>query len=68
MVERFQPFSFRVTGDARKAYERAAEAAGLSVSEWVRLVLDAASGASELPEQLTRVIKYQPKPVRDGKW
>jgi hypothetical protein len=51
-----------------KAYKKAAEEAGLSVSEWARLVLDAAVGASELPEQLIRVIRYEPRAVKDGKW
>lgn len=38
-------------------------------SEWVRLVVEAAAGVSELPEQLVRVVTYQPpRKVRDGKW
>lgn len=68
MKERAQPFSVRVSERSMKAYKKAADEAGLSVSEWARLVLDAAVGASELPEQLTRVIHYRPKIVKDGNW
>lgn len=68
MVDRTQPFSLRVSAEAHEAYRKAAERAGLSTSEWARLVLDAAAGTSDLPAQLTRVVEYRPKPVRDGKW
>lgn len=40
----------------------------MSDSEWVRLVVEAAAGVSELPDQLARVVTYQPRKVRDGKW
>lgn len=41
----------------------------MSDSEWVRIVVEAAAGISDLPEQLTRVVVYQPpRKVRDGKW
>lgn len=60
--------TFKASERSRDAYDAAAEAAGLTRSEWVRLVCDAASGVSTLPDQLTRVLQYDPKPVRDGKW
>lgn len=67
-MNRPQPFAFRVGKDSLQAFKKAAEGAGLSVSEWARLMLDAAAGVSDLPAQLTRVVEYRPKPVRDGKW
>lgn len=69
VTTRTTPFSLRVSERSAQAYRKAAEKAGLSISEWARLVLDSASGASALPEQLTRVIKYEKrKKVRDGEW
>lgn len=68
-MARTQPFSIRVSEEAREAYKKAAEDAGLSESEWARLVLDAAAGISQFPEQLMRVVEFRErKPVRDGKW
>ena len=66
-IRRPQPFSLRVSEESLEIYRHVAEEANLSLSEWARLVLDSASGASELPEQLTRVVKFEKK-VRDGKW
>ncbi len=40
----------------------------MSDSEWVRCVVEAAAGVSELPEQLVRVVAYPARKVRDGKW
>lgn len=60
--------SIKLGAETLAAYDRAAAAAGMSRHRWIRTVLDAASGASELPAQLTRVIEFTPKPVRDGKW
>jgi hypothetical protein len=57
-----------VSDESHDAYTKAAAEAGLSVSEWARLVLDAAVGSSKLPEQLTRVVEFQARKVRDGKW
>ena len=65
---RLQPFAIRLTPEALACYKQAAERVGMSVSEWARLVLDSASGSSELPEQLARVVIYQPREVRQGKW
>lgn len=65
---RTQPFSLRVSEEALEAYKKAAEEAGLSTSEWARLVLDAAAGISQFPEQLTRVVAFQARKVRDGNW
>lgn len=67
-MSRTQPFSIRVSEEAVEAYRKAAEKAGLSTSEWVRLVLDAAAGVSELPKQLMRVVEFKPRKVRDGDW
>jgi hypothetical protein len=68
-MARTQPFSLRVSEDSVRAYKKAAEKAGLSTSEWARLVLDSAAGVSAFPEQLTRVVHFQKaKKVRDGKW
>lgn len=66
-MERVQVFSLRLRDCERDAIHAAAEQAGLSDSEWARLVLAAAAGASALPEQLTRVVTVRTK-VRDGKW
>lgn len=68
MVDRSKPFSVRVSESSVAAYKEAAEKAGLSTSEWARLVLDAAAGISEFPEQLTRVVEFKNRTVRDGKW
>ena len=65
-MARKHPFSFRTSKEAITAYKASAERAGLSVSEWARLVLDAAAGSSDFPEQLARVVKF--REVRDGKW
>ena len=65
---RTQPFSLRVSEESLDAYRKAAEEAGLSTSEWARLVLDAAAGRLALPEQLTRVVEFKPRKVRDGDW
>jgi hypothetical protein len=58
MVERAQPFSLRVSEASSAAYKKAAEEAGLSVSEWARLVLDSAAGVSKIQEQLPRQVVY----------
>jgi hypothetical protein len=56
---RDRPVNFRTTAQAFEAYEQAAERAGLTVSEWARLVLDSAAGVSKLDEQLVgRVVFY----------
>ena len=68
MVDRDHPFSFRTSKEELESYKRAAERAKLSASEWARLVLSAASGASEMPRQFLRVIEIEEKPVRDGEW
>lgn len=60
--------TFKAFRSSRDAYDRAAEQAGLTRSEWVRIVCDAACGISPLPEQLTRVVQFEAKPIRDGKW
>lgn len=60
--------SIKVSDEAVEAYERAAERAGMSRHRWLCTVLDAASGRSDLPDQLARVVEFTPRPVRDGKW
>jgi hypothetical protein len=56
---RSQPFALRVVATSRLAYKHAADQAGLTVSEWARLVLDSAAGVSKLDEQLVgRVVFY----------
>ena len=67
-MDRHQPFSFRVSEASRAAIHKAAEKAGMTDSEWVRIVVESAAGICELPDQLTRVVAYQPRKVRDGKW
>lgn len=67
-MDRDAAFSFRCPAASLEAFRRAADKSSLSTSEWARLVLEAAAGASELPEQLSRVVTYQPRKVRDGKW
>lgn len=56
------------TVEALEAYRHAAERANISLSEWARLVLDAAAGVSDFPEQLTRIVEFRPNKVRDGDW
>jgi len=68
VVERAHPFSLRVSEASLAAYKKAAEDAGLSTSEWARLVLDAAAGVNDLPEQLTRVVEFKARKIRNGKW
>lgn len=59
----------KVPKDVEEAYDASAAASGMTRHRWMRVVLDAASGRSELPQQLMRVVKFiPPKPVRDGKW
>ena len=65
---RTQPFSLRVSEEELETFRKAAEDANLSLSEWARLILSAAAGSSALPEQLTRVVEFKSRPVRDGKW
>lgn len=65
---RTQPFSLRVSDEELEAFRKAAEEANLSLSEWARLVLSAAAGSSALPQQLTRVVEFKPRKVRDGEW
>lgn len=60
--------TFKAFRRSRDAYDRAAKQAGLTRSEWIRIVCDAACGISPLPEQLTRVVQFEAKPIRDGKW
>ena len=77
---RTQPFSIRVSPEALKAYKKAAEAAGLSQSEWARLELDVSAGFSQIrhvyyidvgsmePEEAINHVRAVGKKVRDGKW
>lgn len=65
---RTTPFSVRVSEEELDAFRKAAEEANLSLSEWARLVLSAAAGSSALPEQLTRVVEFKARKVRDGNW
>jgi hypothetical protein len=48
VVQRDQPFSIRIGKAELEAYKRAAEEAGMSVSEWARHVLDVSSGARRI--------------------
>ena len=47
----------KLTPAEHEAIRAAAERAGMSVHGWMRAILLAAAGASELPEQLQRVTK-----------
>lgn len=60
--------TLKVPVEVLEAYQRSAERAELSRHRWMRLMLDSAAGISEVPDQLMRLIRYEPKPVRDGKW
>ena len=60
--------TLKVPADVLEAYDAAAAASGMSRHRWMRLFLDSAAGASELPEQFKRIIEYVPKRVRDGQW
>lgn len=56
---RAQPFSLRTSEEALQAYREAADRAGLSLSEWARLVLDSAAGISQIDQQLAgRIVFY----------
>jgi hypothetical protein len=80
MVKRAQPFSLRVDEASLLAYKKAAEQAGMSVSEWARLVLDVSAGVRQIrhvyyidvgsmePEEAIRTIDEARKKVRTGKW
>lgn len=60
--------SFKVTSEEMDAYKIAALAAIQKRSVWVRLILAAASGLSDIPSQMARVANVQNKPVTDGEW
>ena len=80
MAKRAQPFSMRVEEQALKAYKDAAAKAGMSVSEWARLVLDVSAGIRQIrhvyyidvgklePAAALKMIKDTAKKVRTGKW
>jgi predicted outer membrane protein len=61
-------FSLKVSEEEIAAFDKAAAEASMSRHRWIITVLNAAAGRSQLPQQLTRVIEFAPKPVRDGKW
>lgn len=60
--------SFKASDSEVCAYKRAAEAAFHKRSVWIRMVLAAASGLSDLPAQMARLACVQNKPVEDGEW
>lgn len=65
--------TLKVTTPQVAAYDQAAEATFLTRSEWARLVMDAASRATTLPEQMAEARKahdklMEKKPVDDGEW
>lgn len=80
MVQRVQPFSLRISEESLVAYKAAAERAGMSVSEWARLVLDVSAGVRQIrhvyyidvgemkPDVALRYAKETAKKVREGKW
>jgi hypothetical protein len=80
MVKRAQPFSLRVDEASLLAYKKAAEQAGMSVSEWARLVLDVSAGVRQIrhvyfidvgklePDEAIRMVEDTAKKVRTGKW
>ena len=55
MSARDTMIALRLTGAERYDFQRCAEAAGLTLSEWVRLVCRHASGKCALKRQLDRV-------------
>ena len=65
---REHPFSLKVSKEELETFRKAAEAANMSLSEWARLILSAAAGSSAIPEQLTRVVEFKARKVRDGNW
>ena len=68
MAELDTVITFKTTEKAREAYDKAAESVNMDRSTWVRTMLDAAAGVSDLPDQMMKIIKVQNKPVKDGKW
>lgn len=68
MVELDIVITFKASEKARDVYDKAAESVNMDRSTWIRTVLDAAAGVSNLPDQMMRIIQVQSKPVRDGKW
>ena len=52
-----RPLSVRATSAQEKAWTLAADAAGLSRHQWMRLVCDLASGNSELLRQAQRAMR-----------
>lgn len=66
--EKETTISIRAVEAERDAYEKAAKAACMSRHAWMKMILNAASGVSDLPNQMMRVIEVQQLPVRDGQW
>jgi hypothetical protein len=60
--------SFKTSDIEVQAYRVAASAAFQRRSAWIRMVLAAASGLSDLPSQMARISTVQNKPVTDGEW
>lgn len=60
----------KVTKEDLEFYDKAAKRANLTRSGWMRVVLNVASGRSNLTEQMLRAVAAAapPKPVKDGKW
>lgn len=56
----------KLTEPEHTAIKAAAEAAGMSVHGWMRAILLAAAGVSELPEQLRVVAKARCAAERKG--
>jgi len=50
-----RPVTLKASPDQLRGWERAAKRAGLSRHAWAKLVLDVASGASNMPEQVARL-------------
>ena len=59
--------NFRIPTKNKEALKRAASAAGMPLSSWLRAVSEAAAGVSELPEHLKRLVRERDE-VPDGEW
>lgn len=60
--------TFRATPENVEGYERAAARSGLPLSQWIRLVLNSASGQSELQNDLVRAVVAESTKIREGDW
>lgn len=58
----------KMTKAEQRAIDAAATKDGMSRHAWMKLFLNAASGYSEVPTRMLRVVQIKGVPVRDGEW